>query len=373
MKKKVLLLSMGGTIFSIIEGNVVRTTENVEELVSRVPRIREVADLSLEMVVNLDSSNIGVSEWLLLLKRILDRYDAYDAFVVAHGTNTMAYTATALSFGLGPELTKPVVFTGSQLPLSAYGDDARFNLEHSVRTAVMAVEKQIAEVMICFHELVLRGSRTLKVSESDFRAFNSPALEPVARIDANGITFASHATRKSAAMFTPSRDVTFDDKVLCIDLTPGLNPRMLDQLVDSGSIKGFVIKSFGAGAVPDYGEMSFIPFIERSTKLGIPVIVATKFLGGSSFKETNDEPAVRALEAGVISSRDMTDVAAQVKLMYLIAQGFDYARITAEFPKSYVGEVTPPRVLKLITQPNPKSDAKFDDQPLMTVGMVAWS
>ena len=341
-KKKILLLSMGGTIFSIIENNVVRVAENVTELVSRVPRIKEIADLSLEMVTNLDSSNVGVAEWLQLLTRILDRYADYDAFVVAHGTNTMAYTATAISFGLGPNLTKPVIFTGSQLPLSAYGDDARFNLEHSVRTAVMASQKNIAEVMVCFHELVLRGSRTLKVSESDFRAFNSPAYEPVARIDANGITFASHAKRKSTTSFAPNRNVQFDNQVLCVDLTPGLNPVMLDQLIDSGNIKGFVIKSFGAGAVPDQGEMSFIPFIKRSTARQVPVVVATKFLGGSSFKETNDEPAVRALEAGVISSRDMTDVAAQVKLMYLIAQGLDYAQIAAEFPKSYVGEVTPP-------------------------------
>ncbi len=338
--KKILLLSMGGTIFSVIDNNVVRVAENVEELIDRVPRIKEVAELSLQIVANLDSSNIGVSEWMLLLGAILDRYDEFDGFVVAHGTNTMAYTASAISFGMGPGLTKPIIFTGSQLPLSAYGDDARFNLEHSVRAAVIAADQGIAEVMVCFHELVLRGSRTLKVSESDFRAFNSPACEPVAHIDANGITFAGHAKRRPREPYVPNRDIGFDDNVLCIDLTPGLNPQMLNQLIDARSIKGLVIKSFGAGAVPDQGEMSFIPFIKRATKLQIPVVVSTKFLGGSSFKATNDEPAVRALEAGVISSRDMTDVAAQVKLMYLIAQGLNYTHVAQEFPKSYVGEVT---------------------------------
>lgn len=341
-KKKILLLSMGGTIFSIIKNNTVQVADNVEELVAQVPRITEIADLTLERVVNLDSSNVSVPEWMRLLEVIVKQYDDYDAFVVAHGTNTMAYTATAVSFGLGTGtgLTKPVVFTGSQLPLSAYGDDARFNLEHSVRTAVTAAELGIAEVMVCFHELVLRAARTIKVSESDFRAFNSPAYEPIARIDANGITFANHAQRKPVASFQPNPSVHFDDHVLCIDLTPGLNPKILTQLVDSGDIKGLLIKSFGAGAVPDQGEMSLLPFIEKSTKLQIPVVVATKFLGGSSFRETNDEPAMRALEAGAISCRDMTDVAAQVKLMYLIGQEYDYRRIALEFPKSYVGEVS---------------------------------
>ncbi|HOX40573.1 MAG TPA: asparaginase domain-containing protein [bacterium] len=338
-KKKILLLSMGGTIFSVIENGTVRVAENVSELVRLVPRIQEVADVSFETVVNLDSTNVGIEEWLLLLGRIAERYQDYDAFVVAHGTNTMAYTATVLSFGLGSTLTKPVILTGSQLPLTAYGDDARFNLEHSVHTAVMAVENRIAEVMICFNDLVLRGCRTVKVSESDFRAFDSPALDPVARINANGIGFAGHAKKVGSIPFCFNQNVQFSREVLSIDLVPGLSPDTLDQLVKIGGIRGIIIKSHGAGSVPDQGEMSLIPFIERSAKNGISIVVTSKFLGGNSFRQTNDEPAVRALEAGAITSRDMTDVAAQVKLMYMIARGDDYKKIAKNFGNSMVGEV----------------------------------
>lgn len=340
-KQKVLLLSMGGTIFSVVDKGTVRVAENVEELVSLVPRIKEVADLSLEIVANVDSTNVGVPEWLLLIDKIRTHYHEFDAFVVAHGTNTMAYTATALSFGFGPDLTKPIVLTGSQLPLTTYGDDARFNLEHSVQTAVTAAKNDIAEVMVCFHDLVLRGCRTVKVSESDFRAFNSPAIEPLAKINANGIIFASHAKKRNAKKtYSPPIEVRFSDQVLCIDLVPGLNPQTLDKLIENGEVKGIVIKSHGAGSVPDQGRMSLIPFIEKSTKKCLPIVVTSKFLGGNSFRETNDEPAVRAMEAGVVNSRDMTDVAAQVKLMYLIANGKNFTEITRQFPKPFVGEVS---------------------------------
>lgn len=339
-KKKILLLSMGGTIFSIVDKNIVRMAENIEELVSMVPRISNVADVSLEIVKNLDSTNISSPEWIELIQRIGDNYGDYDGFVVAHGTNTMAYTATATAFGLGSKLSKPVVFTGSQLPLTAYGDDARFNLEHSVLTAVTAIEKNIAEVMVCFNAKVFRGARTVKVSETDFSAFNSPAIEPVARIDANGVVFAAHARQSPNDFFRLPGDVAFSDSVLCIDLVPGIHPRTLFKMTENHEIKGIVIKSHGAGSVPDQGEMSLIPFVEEATAQGLPIVVTTKFLGGNSYRQTNDEPAVRALRAGAIASRDMTDVAAQVKLMYLIASGASYPQIVERFTQPIVGEVT---------------------------------
>jgi len=341
-KRKILLLSMGGTIFSIVEKNVVRIAENIEELVALVPRIKDVAQVSLEIVKNLDSTNVGSPEWIELIHRIAERYDDYDGFVVAHGTNTMAYTATATAFGLGSKLAKPVVFTGSQLPLTTYGDDARFNLEHSVLTAVTAIEKNIAEVMVCFNARVFRGTRTVKISETDFAAFNSPALEPVARIDANGVIFAPHARQSPNDFFRAPSEISFSDSVLCIDLVPGLHPRTLFQLIDEKEhqIKGIVIKSHGAGSVPDVGDMSLIPFIEHATDRGVPIVVTTKFLGGNSYRQTNDEPAVRALRAGAVASRDMTDVAAQVKLMYLLASGASYNQIVERFTQPIVGEVT---------------------------------
>jgi L-asparaginase len=332
---------MGGTIFSVVENGVVRVANNVQELVDRVPRINEIANLDFKVVANVDSTNVGIDEWHLLFKVIQENYDAYDGFVVAHGTNTMSYTATALSFALGSDLTKPVVFTGSQLPLTSYGDDAHFNLEHSVRAAVEAVRLGVTEVMVCFHEVVLRGCRTVKISESDFHAFDSPALDPVATIDANGVHFASHARKQGGnSIYVKNRKVNFRASVLCVDLVPGLEPSLLLDVIKKGSVRGVVIKSHGAGSVPDIGDFSLLPFIAEATTMGIPVIVTSKFLGGNSFKKTNDEPAVRALEAGAIASRDMTDVAAQVKLMYLLGSGADYSQIAERFAQSFIGEVS---------------------------------
>ncbi|HEY1074491.1 MAG TPA: asparaginase [Patescibacteria group bacterium] len=339
MKPKILLLSMGGTIFSIVENNVVRTAHYIQELMNQVPRLHDIAELDFEVVVNLDSTNVGIDEWMLLHQRITEKYDQYDGFVVAHGTNTMAYTASALAFSLGSTLNKPVVLTGSQLPLSVYGDDAHFNLEHSVRACCLAIDQHICEVMVSFHDVVLRGCRTVKVSESNFAAFSSPAFPPLAQVTANGISFSGLVRKRQGGIFE-RRSPQFSSSIICIDIVPGLDPMLLTSLVERGEIKGIVLKSHGAGSVPDQGRGSFLPFIESMVKQDIVVIITTKFLGGNSSKMTNDEPAVRALEAGAISSRDMTDVAAQIKLMYLLGNGNNASQVRDRFTESFVGEVS---------------------------------
>lgn len=339
MKPKILLLSMGGTIFSVVENHVVRTAKNINELIGQVPRIHEIADLDFEIVANLDSTNVGIEEWVLLHDRISEKYDSYDGFVVAHGTNTMTYTATALAFSLGSTLGKPVVLTGSQLPLSVYGDDAHFNLEHSVKACCLAVEQNICEVMISFHDVVLRGCRSVKVSESNFAAFSSPAFPALAQVTANGISFSNLARKRQSGLFE-RRSPSFSNSIICIDLVPGLDPMLLETLVEKGKIKGIILKSHGAGSVPDQGKNSFIPFIEAMVRQNILVVITTKFLGGNSFKATNDEPAIHALKAGAISSRDMTDVAAQIKLMYLLNQGNSISQVRDRFTESIVGEVS---------------------------------
>jgi L-asparaginase len=339
MKPRILLLSMGGTIFSVVENQVVRMAKDISELIAQVPRIHDIANLDFEVVANLDSTNVGIDEWKLLHQRITEKYDQYDGFVVAHGTNTMAYTATALSFSLGSTLNKPVILTGSQLPLSVYGDDAHFNLEHSVKACCIAVEQGICEVMISFHDVVLRGSRSVKVSESNFAAFASPAFPNLTQVTANGIFFSNIARKRQNGIFE-KRSPQFSNSIICIDLVPGLDPSLLQTLVEKGNVKGVVLKSHGAGSVPDQGRGSLLPFIKSITKQNILVVVTTKFLGGNSSKSTNDEPAVRALEAGAISSRDMTDVAAQIKLMYLLGQGNSASQVRDRFTEALVGEVS---------------------------------
>ncbi len=189
--KKILIISYGGTIVMVVRNNEVVPAENVEEILNMVPRVKEIADVEFAILSNVDSTNVGPHDWTRLSNYIGKNIDDYDGFVVTHGTNTMAYTASALSLALGPGLKKPVIITGSQLPLTSYGNDAHNNLEYSVKTVLKAIEENIAQVMIVFSDVILSGCRSVKVSEDNFRAFDSPAFPHIGKISARGFSLIS--------------------------------------------------------------------------------------------------------------------------------------------------------------------------------------
>lgn len=342
-KKKILVIGYGGTIVMVVDEKrkAVVPATNLDEIKKLIPRLSEVADIQMDFLSNKDSTNVGPDDWTRLAMYIHDRLDKFDGFVITHGTNTLSYTSSALAFAFGKNLPKPIVITGSQLPLTVYGNDARFNFENAVKAAVVAAENNIAEVMVVFNDVVLRGCRTVKVSESAFGAFDSPAYPELARITSTGIHFSSTAWRAkegSKLNFQPH----FYTKVLSIDLTPGLLPDVLESFVSTGQCRGVILKSFGAGSVPSEGVYSYIPFINKTVReYKIPVIVSTKFLGGNVIKEINDECAVLAIEAGATPGADMTDVATEVKLMWILAQGItEEGKIQDAIIQDYVGEVT---------------------------------
>jgi L-asparaginase len=341
-KKKILVIGYGGTIVMVVDEKrkAVVPAKNLDEIKKLIPRLSEVADIEMDFLSNKDSTNVGPDDWTRLAMYIHDRMDQFDGFVITHGTNTLAYTSSALQFAFSRELAKPVVITGSQLPLTVYGNDARFNFENAVKTAVVAAQKNIAEVMVVFNDVVLRGCRTVKVSESAFDAFDSPAFPELGKITSTGIHFSSEARRakKGKMNFQPH----FYTKILSIDLTPGLLPGVLEDFIASGQCRGVILKSFGAGSVPTEGVYSYLPFIKKAVReYKIPVIVSTKFLGGNVIKEINDECAVLAIEAGATPGADMTDVATEVKLMWILAQGItEESKVHEAIIHDYVGEVT---------------------------------
>ena len=343
MKKKVLIIGYGGTIVMVVDPikKTVRPADNIDEVLSLLPTISEVADTDMEILSNKDSTNVSAPDWSRIAMFIHDKYDEYDAFVITHGTNTLAYTASALTLALSNGLTKPIVLTGSQLPLTVYGNDARFNFENAIKTAVVASEQNVAEVMIVFSDVILRGCRSVKVSEGGFRAFASPAFPELGTITSTGIHFNSN-TKIAIDKSKPSLLPHFNTDIVSIDLTPGQKPSMIEALVSSGHCKGVILKSHGAGRVPTEGELSFLPFIEKTTQTyKIPVIVSTKFLGGNAYKEINDECAALAIEAGAIPGMDLTDVMTEVKLMWILAQGtYSEQEIRSRMATSYVGEVS---------------------------------
>src|SRR3989339_1154668 len=171
MKPKLLILFAGGTIGMVHNPttNALEPAQSALELLQNIPELNDIADIDFELIVNLDSSNMTPEHWVMIAKKIHEQYNMYDGFVVAQGTDTMAYTASALSFALG-NLGKPVIFTGSLIPLREAGSDARNNLVYACMTATL----DIAEVCIVLSHTILRGNRAKKHHESFVAAFHSP-------------------------------------------------------------------------------------------------------------------------------------------------------------------------------------------------------
>jgi L-asparaginase len=342
-RKKILIVSYGGTIVMVVdsERKAVVPAKNVDEILKLIPSLDSIADVEMKVLSNKDSTDVGPEDWSRLAMFLYENHDRYDGFVITHGTNTMSYTASALTLALGRGFKKPVVLTGSQLPLTVYGNDARFNFENAVKTAVIASKNNVAEIMIVFSDLILRGCRAVKTSESRFRAFESPAFPEIGTITSTGVHF-NYNARKMDPTIPLNLTPRFSTNIVSIDLTPGQSPSMIESLILSGKCNGVILKSHGAGSVPIEGEFSFLPFIRKTVQeYKIPVIVSTKFLGGNSFKEINDDNAVKAIEAGAIPGGDLTDVMTEVKLMWLLAQGTASTdSIKEKVLTDYVGELT---------------------------------
>jgi len=319
MKKKILILGFGGTIAMVPDANgVLCPAKSIEEILSIVPSLGEMADVTVKQLVSLDSTNIDPHHWVVLIDAIAKDHDNFDGIIVTHGTDTMAYTACAVSFAFGRGLKKSIVFTGSQLPLLEYGTDAKFNLENSLKVVVEAINQNIAEVMIVFSDCILRGNRTIKISESKFSAFNSPAFPHLGSITAVGVAFGPLVLKADSSIKLEIKK-DFAEGVLAIELYPGIQSEVIIPSVESGLCKALLLKSLGAGNVPSEEPYSLLPLIRFATeKMNIPVLVSTKFTGGNTHMEIY-EPGKLALDAGAIPTGDLTDVAVQVKCMWALS------------------------------------------------------
>lgn len=341
-RKKVMIIGFGGTIAMIPDtAGVLKPAKSIEEILAVVPSLREMAEVSFCELENRDSTNINPSHWTKLILKIQELQNEADAIIVTHGTDTMAYTAGAVSLAFGRGLKIPIAFTGSQLRLLAYRTDARFNLENCMQAVLTAREQNIAETMIVFSECALRANRAIKISEAKFTAFDSPAFPPLARIDAIGVHFIPDALKADASPL----DIRphFQRGILAVDLVPGIEPGILTEVIRSGKCQGLLLKSLGAGNVQSEDEYTLLPLIKEAVNVRkIPVLVSTKFVGGQTHMDIY-EPGKLALEAGAIPTGDLTDVMAQVKFMWALAQGHrspqELARV---INSSIVGEITAP-------------------------------
>lgn len=326
----ILVLGTGGTITMApaANGGLGPAADGAALLLPRISELAGVADLSFHSLGDVDSSNIQPAFWVELGQTIYERYREFDGFVVTHGTDTLVYTAAALSFFL-QELGKPIVLTGAQIPLTQVGSDGRANLANAVRVA----SSELAEVCIVFGTRVIRGTRARKTSAFHLEAFESVNDEPIGAI---GLTLrlAAHARRRSAArrpLFSPH----LLPDVARVPVWPGMSPEVVRYLARTHA--GLVIEGFGVGTLPSE-ERSLLPAIREAIAGGVPVVVGTQCVVGSTALELY-QVGRGALEAGAIPAMDMTPEAAQVKLMWALGQSRDLRTIESIMLKSYVGEL----------------------------------
>jgi L-asparaginase len=276
------------------------------ELVSEVPELRSIAEVEARVLCNLDSSDIEPGMWSLLAEAVADARREFDGVVIVHGTDTMAYTASALSFALGG-LDRPVILTGSQRPLGVVRTDARRNLIDSVDLAT----RPLPEVGICFDGRLLRGNRATKGDAWSYTAFLSPGCQPLARLGID-VEIASHVRAPAGGFQCLPR---FDPRVAVVFMTPGMDPGWLAAV--SESARGIVLAAFGVGNVP-LRPRSLIPAVQGAIAKGVTVVAVTQARAGI-VDLRRYEGGAALLEAGVLPGGAMTVEAAVAKLMHALA------------------------------------------------------
>ncbi len=299
-----------------------------KELQKHIPEMFEAAELSCEIVFNKDSSNMQPKDWILLAKRIHSLMDEKDAFVITHGTDTMAYTAAALSFML-QNCPKPVILTGAQKPLSDPKSDAPRNLLNAVE---LAAEGVVHEVSIFFDSILIRGNRAKKISIPSFRAFESPNLPPLAKVGVQ--------TEYSPAPL-PFGNYHFDPRietrVIALPLFPGIDSDVFSAVIERG-FKGVLLQAFGPGDIP-LGELSTVHLIRSLTEQGIPTVICSQAVFGRVDLDMY-ETGRAAARSGAISALDMTWEAALIKMMVLLGRGLSLEPFRSHFGKNIAGELT---------------------------------
>lgn len=330
--KKILLIQTGGTIaMDISNGNQPRLNPEkwTELMYESIPELSEIAQVEMERLFFVDSSDIHKKHWGKLAEFIYDKYKSYDGFVILHGTDTMAYTASALSFAL-QGLSKPVILTGSQVPMSNIRSDARRNLVNAIEMATLP----LPEVAICFNDYVYRGNRSTKMSIGDFDAFASPNFPPLAEIGLN-IEIRDHIRRSSNSL-TLSPD--FSDQVFLLKIYPDLDPQFLEQ-INFGNVRALIIEAFGSGNFPIHGRQSLLPFFEQYIQNNTLLIITSQ-AAYDAVELDNYESGRKALELGALSAKDMTTEATLTKIMYLLARHHQDEEVIEQFNRSIAGEIT---------------------------------
>jgi len=336
----VLMIYTGGTLGMVYDTKSKSLVPfDFDQILVNVPELKR---LEFELTIltlpkSIDSSNIKPESWIELAAIVRDNFEKYDAFVILHGTDTMAYTASALSFLL-ENLSKPVILTGAQLPIGIARTDARENLITALEIASAEINGRpvVPEIAVYFNSYLLRGNRAKKKESSQFNAFRSENYPVLAEV---GVTIDFNFP--FIMPFRPDLPLIvhqkLEEQVMILKLFPGINQKMIHNLLSTEGLKGVVLETYGAGNAPS--EEWFLEELHQATKRGI-VLVNVSQCDGGRVLQGHYQTSSELKSIGIISGSDITTEAAITKLMFLLGQETEPQRVKYRMEQSICGEMS---------------------------------
>jgi len=326
-RAKIAVLYVGGSIGMVVNKKTgrIEPMESLSVIHRAIPELQREVSLDFFSIANVGSSEVTPEHWIEIAHKIKELYDDFEGFVVIHGTNTMNYTAAALSFAL-QNLQKPIVLTGALLPINELAGDGRMNLIFAIRTAQL----DLAEVCVVLGPRVLRGARAKKVDQSLLQTFDSPRFPPLADFTLGVVLHPWRIVRRKRTLLCHP---TFDPNVVLLTLYPGMPDAYLEAVLASAP-HGVVLRAYGPGMLSE----NLFPWLRRLRSKDIPIVITSQSLRGM-IDLHRYRKQLTLEELGVISGKSMTYECATVKLMWALTQTKNPARLRELMERNLVGEL----------------------------------
>lgn len=337
---KILLIYTGGTIGMVKDFNTgALKAFDFDKLLKHIPEINHlncnIESVSLKSPI--DSSNMNPQHWVSIAEIIEINYRKFDGFVVLHGSDTMSYTSSAISFML-ENLGKPVIFTGSQLPIGDLRTDAKENLITSIEIASTQENglPVVSEVCLYFEYKLYRANRTTKINSEQFEAFTSPNLMPLAESGVH-LKFNKQLLKKPKSGKQLIVRKNLNNDLVILKIFPGIQKRMVESILSIKNLKGIIMETYGSGNAPT--ESWFLELLEKYLNNGLEIVNVTQCVSGTVIMG-HYETSERLKQLGVISGKDITTESALAKLMYLLGQEIPKLEFKKIFETSLRGEIS---------------------------------